>query len=223
VKKHLIIYAKRPFGHYAKTRLGAEIGYEQAAGVYARLLYTLLIDIARAPLVCQGLELSVASQADAAYFEAAFPEFVVRTQVTGDLGTRMEASFTHAFEAGAESVVLAGSDVSGLTAAVVKQAFAALETPAVAGTLPGVIGPAMDGGYYLIGMRAPGARLFEGIAWSTSAVLAQTEALAGLHRVTLRQLPPLADVDVGADYAAWREGLRAGSPDLEVTGALGVR
>jgi uncharacterized protein len=213
MKMHLVVYAKRPLSHHAKTRLGADIGGEQAAGVYARLLYSLLIDIAHAHLGNTILELAVAEPEDAAYFEAAFPEFIVRPQAGGDLGARMAASFARAFEEGAESVVLTGSDIPGLDATVVQWAFAALADSDRPGTMPGVVGPAPDGGYYLIGMRAPGAPLFEGVSWSTAAVLAQTMALARLHRVALTQLPPLADVDVGADYEAWYRTLRAYSSD----------
>ncbi len=213
MKQRLIIYAKRPLGRYAKTRLGAEIGTEQAAGVYARLLYTLLIDVTSADLPNTVLELSVAAPEDIAYFESAFPEFMVRAQLTGNLGTRMAHTFAHAFEAGAESVVLCGSDIPDLTAAVLKQAFAALDIPDESGAIPGVIGPAADGGYYLIGMRAPGAPLFEGIAWSTAAVLAQTLALARRHHVRLTRLPSLSDVDVSTDYDTWRKSLRRAFPD----------
>ena len=207
MKRHLIIYAKRPFARYAKTRLGAAIGYEEAAGVYARLLYALLTGVARADLPDTTLEIAVSNPEDVPYFRCAFPEFVVRPQIGGDLGARMAASFALAYDEGAASVVLSGSDIPGLAAAVIQTAFAVLERRSVPGTTPGVIGPAADGGYYLIGMRAPGAPLFGGIAWSTSNVLAQTQALARSHRVALALLPELADIDIGADYEGWREML----------------
>lgn len=196
--QHLIIYAKRPLPGYAKTRLGADLGAEPAAGVYARLLYCYLADVLRAELAAH-IELTVAAPEDVAFFAAAFPEFVVRPQVAGDLGARMGASFRRAFEAGAARVVLTGSDLPGLGAARVRAAFAALAQAAA------VVGPAEDGGYGLIGMRAPGVDLFQGIAWSTDAVLAQTEALARAQGVTLARLPPLADLDTLAEYEAWRE------------------
>jgi uncharacterized protein len=217
MKQHLIIYAKRPLGHYAKTRLGVDIGHEEAAGVYARLLYTLLIDVACARLPDTVLGLSVAAEEDVPYFKSAFPEFTVQAQITGELGTRMASTFAHAFSAGAESVVLTGSDISGLTANLISQAFTALANPSASGMIPGVIGPAADGGYYLIGMRAPGAPLFDGVAWSTVDVLAQTKALAHLHNVALTQLPILADVDVVQDYEAWRATLHTVCSDLDHT------
>lgn len=213
MRQHLIIYAKRPVEHLAKTRLGAKIGYEQAAGVYARLLYTLLVNVACADLPNTVLELAVATQDDLAYFQDAFPEFVVSSQVAGDLGARMAASLAQAFEAGARSVVLTGSDIPGLSVALIHQAFTALASSDVSDATPGVIGPAEDGGYYLIGMRAPGAPLFDQITWSTPDVLAQTEAAAHREHVVLTHLPPLADMDVGEDYDAWRATLRTGCRD----------
>jgi rSAM/selenodomain-associated transferase 1 len=170
--RHLIVYAKCPLPGYAKTRLGAAIGETQAAGIYARLLYAYLLDLLHVDLGDLHIELHVAAPAGVPFFAAAFSEFTVHPQVEGDLGQRMAASFEPAFAAGATAVVLTGSDVPGLDSHTIRMAFDALQTT------PVVIGPASDGGYYLIGMRAPGASLFEGIAWSTAHVLAQTEALA---------------------------------------------
>lgn len=194
---HLIVYAKRPLPGHAKTRLAAGIGAEQAAGVYARLLYSYLHDLCRAEWPETRITLAVSAPTDVPCFAAAFPEFDVQPQVAGDLGQRIAASFARAFAAGAERVVLTGSDIPALDAALARRAFAALEAA------PAVIGPAEDGGYYLIGQRAPGAALFEGIAWSTDSVLAQTEALARAAGLPLAYLPALADLDTVEDYRAW--------------------
>nr|MBC8444702.1 DUF2064 domain-containing protein [Chloroflexota bacterium] len=123
MKRHLIVYAKRPLPGYAKTRLGVVIGAEQAAGVYARLLYGYLLDLLRADLGNARIELSVASSADVPFFAAAFPELAVRPQVTGNLGQRMAASFAQGFAEGAEAVVLTGSDIPGLDSRLVRAAF----------------------------------------------------------------------------------------------------
>ncbi len=201
MKQRLIVYAKRPFPGYAKTRLGADIGVEQAAGVYARLLYAYLLDLLRAAVPDTRVELSLASPADVPFFAAAFPELVVCAQVEGGLGQRMAASFAQAFAAGAESVVLTGSDVPGLNAQIARAAFRALESA------PVVIGPASDGGYYLIGMRAPGARLFEGIEWSSARVLAQTEALAEAQELEIAYLLERFDVDTAEEFGRWLDGV----------------
>jgi rSAM/selenodomain-associated transferase 1 len=145
------------------------------------------------------VELSVASSDDVPFFYDAFPELLVRPQVRGDLGQRMAASFEQAFAAGAEAAVLTGSDVPGLNSQIVRAAFEALDAS------PVVIGPASDGGYYLIGMRAPGAPLFEGIEWSSERVLVQTEALAGAQGLVVARLSELHDVDTVEDLVRWRQ------------------
>jgi hypothetical protein len=203
-RQRLIVYAKRPLPGYAKTRLGAAIGATPAAGVYTRLLYTYLLDLLRADLAGTCIELSVASPADVPFFADAFPELVVRPQIKGNLGQRMAASFAQAFAAGAESVVLTGSDVPDLGSRIVHAAFHALETA------PVVIGPASDGGYYLIGMRAPGAPLFEGVEWGSQRVRAQTRALAHARGMAVSYLPEQFDVDLVEDWKRWQQQLREG-------------
>ena len=202
IGRHLIVYAKRPLPGHAKTRLGADLGREQSAGVYARLLYGYLLDLARADMPGTSVELSLASRSDVAFFVAAFPEWTVRSQIEGDLGQRMQASFQDAFDQGARSVVLTGSDIPGLNAGVIRAAFQALEVA------PAVIGPAADGGYYLIGMRAPGAPLFANMAWSRSQVLAQTEVLAQAHGLTMHHLETRADLDTKVDYRRWQDHIQ---------------
>ncbi|MGC9398483.1 MAG: TIGR04282 family arsenosugar biosynthesis glycosyltransferase [Anaerolineae bacterium] len=197
MKRHLIVYAKCPLPHNTKTRLGATLGHVEAAGVYARLLYAYLFDLLATVAETARIELSLGHQRDVPFFTRAFPELLVRPQVHGDLGARMAASFDQAFAEGADAVVLTGSDIPGLNGALVQEAFARLETD------PAVIGPAEDGGYYLLGLRAPGADLFSDIPWSTADVLACTEARARAHDLTLTRLPLLADIDVEEDYAAW--------------------
>ena len=195
---YLIVYAKRPLPGYAKTRLGQGIGMEQAASVYARLLYGYLIDLLQANLESTVIELSVASPDDVSFFAAAFPELVVCPQVDGDLGQRMAASICSAFEQGAGSVILTGSDIPSLNSHIVRKAFQELETS------PIVLGPASDGGYYLIGMRNPNNSLFRGIEWSTDHVLDQTEAMVRAQGLTAVRLPPLRDMDTALEYEHWR-------------------
>jgi rSAM/selenodomain-associated transferase 1 len=201
MKRRLVVYAKRPLPGYAKTRLGAALGTEQAAGVYARLLYGYLLDLLRADLGDTRVALSLASPDDVAFFAEAFPEWSVRSQIAGDLGTRMAASFARAFAEGAEAVVLTGSDIPGLDSCLVRAAFDALTQA------PVTIGPARDGGYYLIGMHAPGRALFDGIEWSTDRVLAQTKALARSQGLQMAYLAELDDVDDGPAFERWRRNV----------------
>ncbi len=212
-QRHLIVYAKRPLPGYAKTRLGVDLGAEEAAGFYARLLYAYLFDLLmvlgdegheqnKADLGDTHITLSVATPADVSFFAEAFPELNVRAQVTGDLGTRMATSLDRAFTQGAEVAVLTGSDIPGLNAALINEAFQALEHATA------VIGPAADGGYYLIGMHAPGVDLFHDIPWSTDQVLAQTEAMARAQGIALAKLPTLMDIDTIEAYNEWRVAVK---------------
>jgi hypothetical protein len=196
----LIVFARAPASGRAKTRLADSIGEPEAAGVYARLLYGQLLSLARAEWRHVTLQLSVAEEADRTTFAEAFPEFEIRVQHQGDLGERLAAAFEEAFAAGAESAVVTASDVPALDAELAHAAFEELERA------PGVVGPCRDGGYYLLGLRAPGAPLFDGVDWGTEQVLAQTEALARAAGLRLVRLPTHIDVDTEADLRAWRQG-----------------
>ena len=84
MKKHLIIYAKKPLPGYAKTRLGSIIGFEESAGVYARFLYQSLFELIELTHDEITIELSLASDSDKSFFNLAFPEFVISSQIGSD-------------------------------------------------------------------------------------------------------------------------------------------
>jgi hypothetical protein len=205
VTRQLIVFARAPLPGDAKSRLAESIGETPAAGVYARLLYGILLDLLDAEGPEVELVLSVPSPDDVPYFAAAFPEFDVRAQVRGDLGARLEAAFQEAYAAGARAVVVVASDVPDLDATLIYTAFRMLEG------VPAVIGPSSDGGYYLLGMRDPGAQLFEGVDWGTDRVLEQTEALAAAAGLPMARLPERLDVDAGEDLIAWRRAIDGAS------------
>ena len=201
MSQRLIIFARAPVPGRVKSRLAADIGDLAAAGVYARLLYATLTDLARAELDEIEVCLSVASGDDAPFFERAFPEFRVTVQPAGDLGARLTAAFEEAFQAGVDAALVIATDVPSLDARVVRTAFQSLERA------PGVVGPCPDGGYYLLGLPAPGADLFHPVDWGTDRVLAQTERLAASSGIKLKRLPPLMDVDTGDELTAWQRSL----------------
>jgi uncharacterized protein len=119
-----------------------------------------------------------------------------RFQAEGDLGRRMAAALQEALACGYRRVVLVGTDVPEMSARHLHEAFDALEDHDL------VLGPSRDGGYWLIGVRAP-VPVFEGIAWGTDQVLAQTLAAAGRAGLSAALLPPLNDIDTEADFLAW--------------------
>lgn len=143
------------------------------------------------------------------------PELDFTAQRRGDLGARLAAACAREFARGAPSVLAIGGDCPGLDAAILRKAARALERTDV------VLGPARDGGYYLIGLNQPQAELFDRIAWSTPAVLAQTRMRIHAAGLTFTELPQLEDVD---DAASWRRALVArafaGQPAIPGRAAL---
>ena len=197
-----LVFVRAPVAGRVKTRLAAALGAEGALRVYRRLAEHTLRE-ARA----LGGEVRVHfTPADAGPKVRAWlgegPRYL--PQAAGDLGARMEAAFRAAFNEGADRVVIIGSDLPELSAALLRRAFDALESHKA------VIGPARDGGYYLLGMRTMIDGLFDGIAWSTDEVLARTLGRLRAAGVEPALLDTLSDVDEADDLpAGWAEWARA--------------
>jgi hypothetical protein len=197
----VLVFVRAPEAGRVKTRLAAEIGAEAALRVYRRLAEHAVAE-ARAV----GAELRVHhTPADAgdAVRRWLGPDATYLPQHGGDLGARMRAAFAAAFAVGRRRVVIVGSDLPDLSADVLRAAFAALERSAA------VLGPARDGGYYLLGLREMVPGVFDGIAWSTATVLEATQARLRAAGCEPALLETLADVDQAADLpAGWREWAR---------------
>ena len=116
-----------------------------------------------------------------------------REQPSGDLGNRMGEAFRSAFDQGYQSAMIIGTDCPEITTALLAQGFAALKNKVV------VMGPAIDGGYYLIGLQRLVPELFVNIAWSTVTVLQETLATADRLQLSPRLLPYLSDIDLPID------------------------
>lgn len=201
----LIVMAKAPLPGFAKTRLIAALGADGAARLAARLLEHTLREARAAQLgtVLLACAPDTAHAAFAAQLQQGGVALVPQGQ--GDLGARMLQQFTHAFEHGAERVVLIGTDAPALDAALLRRAAAALADS------DAVFVPAADGGYALIGLRRVLPSLFNDMPWSTSAVMATTRqrlAQAALRHV---ELPTVHDIDEPGDLAhlpaGWLQGL----------------
>ncbi len=135
-------------------------------------------------------------------------EVGVMAQRGAGLGDRLAHVFEDAFNLGAASVVVVGSDLPDLPTRPVEEALESL-----AGHRSRVVvGPATDGGYYLIGMNRPNPSLFEGIDWGTSRVLDQTLAATANLRVVVCLLEPWRDVDSVPDLADLKHHAGAGAP-----------
>jgi rSAM/selenodomain-associated transferase 1 len=118
-----------------------------------------------------------------------------RDQGAGDLGARMLRAFRERLAGEGSRAVIIGTDCPSLDAATIASAFAALEDHDL------VVGPALDGGYYLVGLQAPQPVLFRDMPWGTARVLSETLERAAAAGLSVARLQPLADVDRPEDLA----------------------
>ena len=190
----LLIMIKNPIPGKTKTRLAAEVGEGRALRMYGKLLRYTQEQVLGLEETTRYLHYSEYVDTDDEWSNRDFLKLV---QVGQDLGARMAAAFDHAFVRGHERVVIIGSDCPGLTTDLLRDAYAALTTHEL------VIGPATDGGYYLLGMRHPHPELFQEMKWSTDAVYEETLARARIRGLSVNKLPTLTDVDHLADWQSY--------------------
>ena len=118
-------------------------------------------------------------------------------QCEGNLGQRLNHAFAQGFVTGLQRILIIASDCPGIGGGEITQAVQQLDNHDV------VLGPAEDGGYYLIGLKAPQPQLFGAISWGQSCVLQQTIAQATQARLTVSLLHPLPDIDRPEDLPLW--------------------
>lgn len=187
-KNALIVFQKNLILGKVKTRLAEGVGEEKALGIYSEMVALTYKEIPT-----DVAEIFV-------YFSDEIPLYHteknhrLRIQIGKDLGERMKNALEEVMAAGYEQLVIIGTDCPELKAHHLVRAFTLLETFQV------VLGPAEDGGYYLIGMNSSFPYLFDGISWSTDLVMTQT--LDALHQYSLsyQLLPTLYDVDTQQDW-----------------------
>lgn len=194
----LIIFAKPLKRGRVKTRLAATAGEPRALEIYRTLLrHTGGIS---STLSCDRQVWFSGPPGETDLWKS--PRTAFRIQQGSDLGERMSHAFDTAFEEGYRRVVLIGSDCAELTSGHLRRAFRALHRRDL------VIGPAEDGGYYLIGMTKPFPFLFRNIDWSTREVLPAT--LSAARSLNPELLEELNDIDTESDWN--REQRRRSAP-----------
>jgi hypothetical protein len=201
----LAVIAKEPVAGLAKTRLVPALGEAGAARVAAAMLADTL-----AAVRASGAEpwLCFTPAAARERLGRLAPRFGLLAQATGDLGDRLAACLADLLAAGADRVAIVGADTPHVPQASYRRAFALLDEADV------VLGPALDGGYYLVAAKAARPELFVGVPMGTEMVLAETLARAARGRLAVDLLPPLRDLDRVEDLA---DALAAG--DLDATPA----
>ncbi len=194
-RNRLVVFTCYPEAGRVKTRLIPALGEEGAADLQRRMTRRTLA--AAGELAQHGLadlEVCYAGGGEQMMKRLYGEELKMVPQLEdGDLGERMHTALQRCFGEGAEKVVIVGTDCPGLSGRIMLRAFDELEQT------PLVLGPARDGGYYLIGLTGVPPKLFEGIPWGTDKVLEMTLDLAKRLELPVTLLIPLDDVDCPDD------------------------
>lgn len=209
VPDRLIIFTRYPEDGKAKTRLIPALGAAGATALH-RQLAERTVQRARALQAQRSLDLAVqfVGGSVAQMQDWLGPDLTYQAQAAGDLGDRLTAAFRQAFAAGCQRVVAIGTDCPELTTSLLAEAFDYLAQVDV----DVVLGPATDGGYYLIGLRRLMPELFQHIAWSTAQVRQQTLAIAATLNLTVAELAKLSDIDRPTDLVLWERLQRREAP-----------
>ncbi len=204
----LVIFAKAPIPGQVKTRLSPPLTPDEAATLHGSFV---LDTLERTKAAVTKLKLPIdrylacAPSATHVFFKILEERQGVKLldQVGADLGARMNHAFHTLFAQGYRQVVLIGTDVPTLPIDHVKQAIASLESHDL------VLGPALDGGYYLIGLKRMAPGLFTDMPWSTDQVLRLTQEKAATIGLKASLIQPWRDVDTLADLEALIEACNA--------------
>ncbi len=202
LNQHLIIFTRYPEPGKTKTRLIPVLGAVGAANLQRWMTeYTIL--------QARELQKTAAITVEVRYSGGNLQkmqdwlgvDFIYRPQGEGDLGERMGRSLLGGFQSGAQQVIIIGSDCPGVNSQILATAFE------LSSNVDLVLGPAIDGGYYLIGLRQPILELFTSIEWGTDQVLLNTVSKAQKLNLSQIYLPHLADIDRPEDLSILDFGL----------------
>jgi len=197
----LVIFAKAPIPGEVNTRLCPPLTPDEAATLHGSFVLDMLERTKLAAVTRQlpfHRYLACAPSSGLVFFKIMEERQGVRLldQVGEDLGQRLHRTFVDLFAKGYKQVIIVGTDVPALPLSVYQEAFAMLGRSDV------VLGPALDGGYYLIGLTQPAEQLFAGVPWSTDQVLAVTQQQANALGLTIELTTAWRDVDTIADLQA---------------------
>jgi rSAM/selenodomain-associated transferase 1 len=194
----LVIFAKAPIPGKVKTRLCPPLTPDEAATLHGSFVLDML---ERTTLAAAKLQLpfhrylACAPSSELVFFKIMEERQSVSLldQIGEDLGQRMHRASVDLFAKGYKQVIIVGADVPTLPLSVYQDALAILDRSDL------VLGPALDGGYYLIGLKRPAEQLFTGVPWSTDQVLAVTQQKAKTLGLTVELTTAWRDVDTIAD------------------------
>ena len=194
----LVLFAKAPIPGQVKTRLCPPLTPDEAASLHGSFVLDSL-ERSKAAIQQQKLSLdrilACAPSAAHVFFKILGERHGVRLidQLGDDLGSRMDQAVSTLCAEGYRRLLIVGTDLPSLPLSIYRDALAQLDRH------PVVLGPALDGGYYLLGLTQPAPELFDRIPWSTAEVLKATLARAEAAGLTVGQLQPWRDVDTVED------------------------
>jgi rSAM/selenodomain-associated transferase 1 len=204
--RRIALFARPPVAGRVKTRLSPALPALMARDLYAALLADALGAIAIAPA---DERLVLWAEEDPATDGVRLPPGVrARLQRGQDLGARLAAAFDELLTAEGDRAAIVGADCPHLTPARLGAALERLGNADVA------LGPASDGGYWLIALSRPAPVLFRGVSWGTDQVCAQTLERAAREGLSVATLETLDDLDTPADLAALVARVASGTYDL---------
>lgn len=192
MRECLIIFAKEPKKGKVKTRLLGYLSEIRCVNLYKAFLRDTL-DLAR-KIACAHKIIAYDSHGNSPrYLKKIAPRHTFYKQKGACLGERMHNTFRFAKDAGASKMVIIGSDLPSLPVSSINKAFGLLDRVDL------VLGPSLDGGYYLIGLKSPCVGLFKGIVWSSPTVLKDT--IKNIHKLkkSVALLDKRYDIDDARD------------------------
>ena len=200
VHEVLIIFTRYPEPGKTKTRLIPSLGPDGAAGLQRRMTEHTLTRV-REFQGYRPVSVEVRYEGGNQHLIEQWlgVDIPSRPQGNGDLGQRMARAFHEAFQAGMGRVVLVGTDIPHITPRILHGAFESLRSTDV------VLGPARDGGYYLIGMRRASPQLFVDLPWGTEKVMKRTKRISHDLGLSVVLLDTLEDVDRPEDLHLWEK------------------
>ena len=204
-QQHLIVFTRYPEVNRTKTRLIPLLGAEGAANLQRQMTEHTISQVAQlsaSTIVSSEVRFAGGNlQLMQTWLGA---NLLYTPQGEGDLGERMMRSLNESFDSGAKKVIIIGTDCPDIDSELLQTAFERLNEFDL------VLGPAIDGGYYLIGLRRFAPELFSNIDWGTSQVFQQTIDIAQILKLSSFYLPPLADIDRPEDLKIWEEARKRG-------------
>ena len=190
MNKAIIIFVRNPELGKVKTRLAATVGNDKALAIYNELLQHTFSTVKNIKADKFVFYHEVITDNDI-WSEMGF---IKKIQQNVQLGEKMKAAFQEVFSADYKNVLIIGSDCLQLNSKIIEDAFTMLEEKDT------VIGPAKDGGYYLLGMNIMQNFIFENKKWSTASVFSDTLHDIEQHQLSVGLLPELLDVDTEEDW-----------------------